>query len=342
MSDTRNMQVQDAEEDVIDLSELVGLLLHYAWLLIVVAIACGVAGFCFSRFVLPEQFESTTSIYILNRSSSDSTTYTTSELQAGTYLTNDYAELIVSRSVLEQVIAELGLDCDYEDLAGQVEVTTPSDTRIVSITVTDTDPRQAQTIANAVRSEAAATIEEVMGVEEVNVIDEANLPTKKSAPSNTRNAALAAILGFCLVAGFLIVRHLMDDTIKTSDDIERYLGLPTLAIIPLDMQMHIDDDDKLTKKGKRNKTKKKVSRGAASSVDSRRNQRYVEEIRREDERRASRNAQGGNKRQRPAGGANGDAAAARQRVKQDTAEFQRVPSPVAQDGWDDGFWEDDI
>lgn len=338
------MQMQDAEEDVIDLSELVGLLLHYAWLLVVVTIACGVAGFCISRFVLPEQFESTTSIYILNRSSSDSATYTTSELQAGTYLTNDYAELIASRTVLEQVIRDLSLDCDYEDLSEQVEVTTPSDTRIVSITVTDTSPQMAQTIANEIRTDAAAMIEEVMGVEEVNVIDEANLPTKKSAPSNTKNAALAAVLGFCLVAGVLIVRHLMDDTIKTSEDIERYLGLATLAIIPLDMQMHIDDDDKLTKKSKRNKTKKKVTRRAASSVDSRRSQRYVEEMSREDERRSVRSAQGGNARRRAAGAgaqAGAESAAARRRVRQDTAEFQRTPSPVAQDGWDDGYWEDE-
>lgn len=270
MSDNRTTIVtQDDSEDVIDLGEILAVLLRYAWLIILVTLACGIAGFCYSRFVLPEQFESTTSIYILNKSSQDNSYYNTTELQAGTYLTKDYAELIVSRSVLDQVVTDLQLPYDYTDLKRKVDVDTPDDTRIVSITVTDTDPREAQTIANEIRVDAAELIQEVMGVEAVNVIDEADLPTKKSAPSNTKNGALAAALGLFLSAGFLTIRCITDDTIKTSEDIEKYLGLSTLAIIPLDEQMHIDDEEDKPTKRKRKKKQKKVPARAARANNRR-------------------------------------------------------------------------
>lgn len=282
MSDNRNNIVtQDDSEDVIDLGEILAVLLRYAWLIILVTLAFGIAGFCYSRFVLPEQFESTTSIYILNRSNQDSSYYNTTELQAGTYLTKDYAELIVSRSVLEQVVTDLQLPYDYVELNKKVSVDTPDDTRIVSITVTDIDPREAQSIANEIRVDASTLIQDVMGVEAVNVIDEANLPLKKSAPSNTKNAILAAMLGFLMSAGVLTVRTIMDDTIKTSEDIEKYLGLSTLAIIPLDEEMHIDDDDSSPKKSKRkSKSKKqkqkKVPARAARTNNNRRSARSYE------------------------------------------------------------------
>lgn len=253
--------IQDSdEEDSIDLGELFGVLWHHIVLLLIVALACGAAGYSIARFVIPEQFESTTEIYILNKSDSGNDSVNYSDLQVGTQLTKDYAELITSRNVLEKVIADLQLPYDYEELESKIEVTTPTDTRIVSITVTDTDPEMAQRIANEVRVDASDQIKSVMEIDAVNVVEEANLPTEKSAPSNSRWAIIAALIGFLVVAVILVIQFVLDDSIKTSEDVERYLGLSTLALIPLDNSVLENSVEQQNKKRGRGKKSKRNSR----------------------------------------------------------------------------------
>ncbi len=248
-----NNQVPSQDDEVeIDLGEIFGLLVHWIWLILLVGVVCAAVTYSICRFVLPEQFQSTTSVYILDKSDSNNNSSTTySDLQVGTQLTNDYAEIIKSRSVVEAVITNLGLDEDYESLSKKIDVTTPTDTRMVTITVTDNDPSVAQKIANEVRDQATRQITAVMAIDAVNVVDAANLPTEKSAPHNTRDAAIAAVIGMLVAAIILIVRYLMDDTIKTSDDIEKYLGLPTLALVPMDEAIEVNSVEHATKQGKR-------------------------------------------------------------------------------------------
>ncbi len=222
------------ENDVIeiDLLEIINVLLVRFWIIAGVGLLAAAAGFAVSKFVVTPTYESTTKIYILNKS--ESTTVTYSDVQMGTQLTKDYAELINSRYVLEEVIEELSLaDIEYEDLLDQVSVHTPTDTRIVSITVTDTEPQQAMEIADCIREVAGEHIQNVMDIDAVNVVEEANLPTEKAGPSVAKWTLISGIIGVFLVCVIVLVHYLLDDTIKTSEDVERYLGLSTLALIPV-------------------------------------------------------------------------------------------------------------
>ena len=234
MNENQN-QNPNNDEIEIDLLEIFGVLWHWAWVIILVTFLFGAIGFAYSKFVMPEEFTSSTSIYILNRSSNEKESQVNyQDLQVGTQLTKDYSQMITSRYVLEKVNTDLQLGYSYEDLKGKVNVSTPTDTRIVTISVTELDPGMAQTIANEIRVDASEHIKNVMAIDAVNVVDEANYPTKKSGPSCSRWALIAAMIGFILSAGIVILRYILDDSIKTSEDVERYLGLSTLALIPLD------------------------------------------------------------------------------------------------------------
>ena len=169
-------------------------------------------------------------------------------MQLGTQLTKDYSELINSRYVLEEVIQKLRLDLDYQGLKEKVSVSSPTDTRIVAITVTDKDPVEAMNIANAIRESASNHIGNVMDIDAVNVVESAKMPTKKAAPSYLKWTVIAGMLGILLVCAMILVKYLLDDTIKTSEDVERYLGLSTLAIIPV---IESEADSKKKKRGKR-------------------------------------------------------------------------------------------
>lgn len=225
-----NMTNDDMIE--IDLQELIGVLLHRWWLLVICGLVGGIAAFLISSIFITPKYESTTSVYILNKNNSNGT-ITVSDVQLGTQLTKDYAQLITSRHVLESVIASCELDETYGGLAERVDVKTISDTRLIAITVTDVNPVMAQIIADEIRKVASERIMEVMDIQAVNVVDEANLPAAPASPSVLKWTAMGLLLGFFLCAMILVIQFLLDDTIKTSDDVEKYLELSTLALIPL-------------------------------------------------------------------------------------------------------------
>lgn len=212
--------------------EIINILWSRFWIIVGAGLLAAVIGLVVSKFVLTPIYESTTKIYILNKS--ENTTVTYSDVQMGTQLTKDYAELINSRYVLETVIEQLSLsEIEYKELLKKVSVNTPTDTRIVSITVTDTDPQQAQDIANCIREVAGAHIQNVMDIDAVNVVEEANFPTIKAGPSVVKWTAAGGVLGAFLVCAVILIHYLLDDTIKSSEDVEKYLGLSTLALIPI-------------------------------------------------------------------------------------------------------------
>ena len=224
----------DKREDVVEinLGELFSILLGRAFLIISAGLFFALVGLFVSKFVVHPVFDSTTKIYILNKEENQTVTY--SDVQISTQLTSDYAELIKSRYVLEEAIQRLNLvDKTYKDLAKVVKVDTPSDTRIVAITAKDEDPLMAMAIANCIREVSSEHITNVMDIDAINVAETANVPTEKASPSVFRWTVISGFAGTVVVAFFVVLGFLMDDTIKSNDDVERYLGLSTIGLIPL-------------------------------------------------------------------------------------------------------------
>ncbi len=214
----------------INLGELFAVLLGKAWLIISTGVFFALLSLFISKFVMTPLYSSTTKIYILNKEEGATVTY--SDVQISTQLTQDYAQLIKSRYVLEEVIQTLHLDMDYDEFSALVSIGTPDDTRIVSITVRDSDPMMAMKEANCVREIASKHIQNVMDIDAINIAELANMPTEKYSPSAKRWTMIGGIAAVLFVSSIVILNYLMDDTIKSSDDIEAYLGLSTLAMIP--------------------------------------------------------------------------------------------------------------
>ena len=223
-------QVTNNDEIEIDLGEIFHLILSRLGIIILSGIILGVISIIGTMLFITPQYESTTKIMVLNKQ--DNNTLTSADMQTSTQLTKDYAELIQSRTVLEGVIAQLNLDMTYKEMLNKVSVETSSDSRIVSISVTDEDPYTASEIANAIRDMAAEHIQSVMDIEAVNVVDTANIPNEKASPSLAKNGVIGGLLGVIIAMAAVIIIYLTNDTIKVEEDVERYLGLSVLGSIP--------------------------------------------------------------------------------------------------------------
>ena len=225
-----NQVTNNNDEIEIDLGEVFHLVISKLGVIILSGILLGVLSIIGTMLFITPKYESTTKIMVLNKQ--DNNTLTSADMQTSTQLTKDYAELIQSRTVLEGVIAQLNLDMTYKEMLNKVSVETSSDSRIVSISVTDEDPYTASEIANAVRDMAADHIQSVMDIEAVNVVDTANIPNEKASPSLAKNGVIGGLLGVIIAMAAVIIIYLTNDTIKVEEDVERYLGLSVLGSIP--------------------------------------------------------------------------------------------------------------
>ena len=124
---------------------------------------------------------------------------------------------------------QLNLNITYQQLLGKLTVDTSTDSRIVTIIVSDEDPYTASEMANAIRDMAAEHIQSVMDIEAVNVVDSANIPSEKASPSLAKNGVIGGLLGVIIAMAIVIIIY---DTIKVEEDVERYLGLSVLGSIP--------------------------------------------------------------------------------------------------------------
>lgn len=240
-----NQHTTKNDEMEIDLMEIAGVILSKLWIIILSGITAALVFIVVTMLFITPQYESTTKMYVLSQQ--DNNTLTSSDMQTSLSLTKDYAELIKSRTVTEGVIAQLNLDMTDKQLLQKISVGTSSDTRILSITVTDEDPYQACQIANAVRDVAANHIQNVMNIDAVNIVETANIPNEKASPSLSKNAVMGGLFGVILATAIILLVYLTNDTIKSQEDVEKYLQLSVLGTIPL---MEMEKKSRKQKKGK--------------------------------------------------------------------------------------------
>lgn len=251
------------DEIEIDLREIFGLIRSRIWIILIVGIIAAVAAGLGSKLLLTPIYTSTTKLFIVNKAQSISSLSLT-DLQLGTQLTKDYMVLVKSRPVTEQVIKNLELDMQHEDMLGIMTVSNQADTRILEITVRYPDALMAKEIVDEFAAVSAKRIAMIMDIQEPNVAEEGHMATNQTSPNIKKNAVIAGILGIVGATFVICLLYIMDDTIKSSEDIERYLGLTTIGLIPIEEDAAILE---MQKRKKQKKHRKKKNKGRASESE---------------------------------------------------------------------------
>lgn len=220
---------QDAEQ--IDLVELAYRMLA-RWKLIVCLALIGalVKGVHTIYFVTP-MYQATSTIYVVSRSDS---AINVSDLALGSALTQDYIKAFQMWELHEEVKSNLNLPYSYGQMRGMLSVKNDPDTRMLDITVTSSSPEEAAALANEYAQVGSKYIAEVMSTDKPNIMSVALVPANPISPSLTKNIMTGLILGGAIACGYVAVCFLMDDKFRTADDIRKYTGLTTLAVIPID------------------------------------------------------------------------------------------------------------
>lgn len=224
------MNTNDNASTEIDVLYLLRRLWSKKFFIVFVGLLVGTIALLGSVFFMKPKYTSTTRIYVVSRSSD--TSLTNQDLQAGSYLVNDYKEVITSSEVLSSVIDQEKLSMSVGELSKDIAVTIPTDTRVISISVTDTDAQRACDIANTVREVAAEKIKAVTKVDDVTTLESATKPSHPSSPNVKKNAAIGALAGVFLAVVGILVAEVLDDRVRRPEDIEEVLGMTLLGVVP--------------------------------------------------------------------------------------------------------------
>lgn len=238
------------EEIEIDLKELFFELINHWKLIILSAVLVGIISFVVSKYMITPQYESTSQLYVLTKSTSITSL---ADIQTGTSLTNDYMVVVKGRTVLEQVIKNLNLEENYAQLLGKITLNNPANSRILEIAVKDPSASRAKKIADEMADVSAAFIAEKMDQDPPNTIQKGYADGKPVSPTVRKNTVIGAAGGMFLAIILVVIAYLLNDTINTADDIEEKLGIHLLGTLPM------EDKEELVKQVKKRKAAKKAA-----------------------------------------------------------------------------------
>lgn len=220
------------DTETLDLVRLFQILRKRYWVVLLSAIGCVILSGIWTAFLIEDQYKADVLLYVWEEADNEGS-LNTSDLAFFSQLVQDYQVLAKSRLVSGLVAERLDLDASSTAaLSGKIAVGTKSNTRHLTITVTDSDPQFAADAANTTADVFSDVVVEKMGASNVKIIDRAVVPKSPSSPNMKNNLAIALILGLMLGAGIVFIIELLDRTLKTEDDVRAVADLTLLGVIP--------------------------------------------------------------------------------------------------------------
>lgn len=217
------------ENEEIDLLELTMFLVgRWKLILLALVIGGGIGAAIYIGTVQPI-YKANAELYITN----SDTVIDFQDVQLSAELTVDYEEILLSRKVLKKVIEDQNLGISYRDLKQRVSVTNPTDSHCLIISVTADTAEEAIHVTNSILKYGIDQIYRIVGENEPAVIDSAEADAVDEVqPSIVKYAALGILCGMVLICALFVMQYLMDTTLKSDEDVEKYMKLDVLAVVP--------------------------------------------------------------------------------------------------------------
>lgn len=230
------MENQQYEQEI-DLLELFRALIDNWKLILVTVIIAVLVGFGVTKFLMVPQYESSVNM-IVNAKQESNGSLTNDNIVSAKNLVDTYAIILKSNIVLDRVIDELNMDVTYNELSQRIQVASVNSTPIMRVSVRDADAKLAEQIIEKISRIAPSVIVDAVEAGSCKTVSKVSTNPNPVSPSVTRNVALAGLLGAIISMGFVVVRALFQSYIKDDEDVQKYLHLPVLGVIPEIEEVH--------------------------------------------------------------------------------------------------------
>lgn len=218
------------EMEEIDLLELFRAVLKYIKLIIVLCIVFGAGGFLGTKFLITPTYTASTSIYLTPQISESGSLDYNSQM-ANSKLVTNVVNLMTQNNVMSEVAKDVGME-NAASVKKCISVTNESNTEIITVTATTTDPKLSKDIANGTVNTFIKTMQKNLNVRNIEIVDKAKLSYVPSGPNITKNTMMATLVGGVIGVGYAVLKFLLDNRLRTKEEAEKYLGIPVFAEFP--------------------------------------------------------------------------------------------------------------
>lgn len=226
-----NYQSDQIEFDEISLTEIFVIMKRNLSVILAVSLIFGILSFAYTKLFVSKEYVSSGTM-IVNTKRDEGSYITSDEIRSAQTLANVFTIIIKSDPVMNDVINNLSLDMNINDLAKLVTVTSVDQTQVMKVSVKTGDPRLSQKITNEILKVSPKIIVDTAEAGSVKQISPANLNENPVSPNAKLNAMIATILGLMISVGAVFLIDFLDKTFKSEEDIEKYLGIPVIGVIP--------------------------------------------------------------------------------------------------------------
>ena len=222
-------------EEEIDLKNVIQMFWDRKVGMIIILLLCIVAGYVYTTFFVSPVYEATSTAILTNNTEGEDgkTAVTQTEVTLNNSLLSTYRGIATSDSVVSKVISNLGLKISAETLKNQISVTSATNTQIIQITVENADASLAAKIANEIRAVFTERVAELYDMQNIKPLDDAKVPTTPSNVNHAKDILMFACIGIVLAILYVVIANLLDNTVKSSSDIEKAVCLNVIAEIPV-------------------------------------------------------------------------------------------------------------
>lgn len=224
-----NVNGQEIDEEVIDLSELFYQCYRNLGKIILITVIGAMLGFFYSAFFIQPTYSASADIIISSQQSMQESTTTYSDIQVSTSLASTYSTILKSHTVLEGVITNLSLEDTYEELKEKVTIESVDSTQVLRISVVDASADTALSITREIVNSAPNAL---VSQGSVVTVDEPWTTGEKVGPNKTKNALIGGAIGFVISIGMIFISIFTNNTIQTEKELEDLLGINVLAVTP--------------------------------------------------------------------------------------------------------------
>ena len=218
------------EMEEIDLLELFRAILKYIKLIIVLCIVFGAGGFFGTKFLITPTYTARTSIYLTPQISESGSLDYNSQM-ANSKLVTNVVNLMTQNNIMSEVAKDVGLE-NSSSVKKCISVTNESNTEIITVTATTTDPKLSKDIANDTVNTFINTMQKNLNVRNIEIVDKAKLSYIPSGPNIKKNTMMASLVGGLIGVGYAVLKFLLDNRLRTKEEAEKYLGIPVFAEFP--------------------------------------------------------------------------------------------------------------
>ncbi|KRL02606.1 Exopolysaccharide chain length regulator [Liquorilactobacillus capillatus DSM 19910] len=220
-------------ETVIDIQQLWELLRKNILSILVWGLVGGIVAFFISFVFMAPKYSATIDLLVNQKVDNQQMQFNVQ--QADLQAINTYKDVLKKDVVLSPVLKQVRQKDNYSgslsDLQNSLSIENQTNSQVLSVTVTDKNAYTASDIANTLGSVFSKKIKTMMKVDNVTVVTKATANTNPVSPNKQLNILIGLLVGIVIGIAIVVIRDLLDTTVKDENYLTDELGLVSLGAV---------------------------------------------------------------------------------------------------------------